>query len=137
MPRFDYGVANHKIILDRQTQSIADDLLPLSQDAFSRIRTTKKLDLALAIVSKPQSKDAVILTTTFRERGPWSQMTDAYTQSKPLVCGIEVKTASGDSLEAKAQFAIWSAAGLMHIQRLIQQPASSVQPYFGFVVVGH
>ena len=65
----------------RGTQSIAEDLFPLTHSVFRKFRTVKKMDLALAIIPEAQSQDALLLKVAFKDHGPPSPMTDAHTRS--------------------------------------------------------
>lgn len=67
-------------------------------------------------------------------------MTDAYTSTVPLVCGIEVKEPGGDYNEAIMQLGIWSAAGLEKVRGLGGRTADGTaagEPFLGWTVVGH
>lgn len=66
-----------------------------------------------------------------------SHLTDAYTGTIPLVCGIEVKQPSGDSIEAVAQLGVWCAAALTKISALGGVPCEEVLPFIGWTIVGH
>ncbi len=65
-------------------------------------------------------------------------MTDAYTSTVPLVCGIEVKEGGGDYNEAIMQLAIWCAAGLEKVKRLNPSVEyEQLQPFIGWTIIGH
>ena len=71
-------------------------------------------------------------------------MSDAYTSTIPLVCGIEVKESGGDYNEAVTQLGIWSAAcleKLMQLRRSSSRNATDsgeyLLPIVGWTVVGH
>jgi hypothetical protein len=73
-------------------------------------------------------------------------MTDAYTNTVPLVCGVEVKESGGDYNEAVMQLGIWSAAGLEKVLALsggvgeteVESGAGAGgEPFLGWTVVGH
>jgi hypothetical protein len=73
-------------------------------------------------------------------------MSDAYTSTIPLVCGIEVKESGGDYNEAVTQLGIWSAACLEKLKQLHRGSGGatdslgsgeSLLPIVGWTVVGH
>jgi hypothetical protein len=98
-----------------QTQTIDRAFLPLHMSQS----LAKKADLALAFSSDNIEVAAVIQSLSKTHSGiPLSQMTDAYTSTVPLVCGIEVKERGGDYNEAIVQLAIWCAAGLERLRGL-------------------
>lgn len=73
----------------------------------------KKADLALAF-SSDHPAVARALEPVYKANPDLalSQMTDVYTSTVPLVCGLEVKEQGGDYNEAVLQLGIWCAAGL-------------------------
>lgn len=80
-----------------QTQTIDRSVLP--QHPF--LSFAKKADLALAFSCENRTVAAAI--EPVRTANPdvnLSQMTDAYTSTVPLVCGVEVKERGGDYNEA-------------------------------------
>jgi hypothetical protein len=65
-------------------------------------------------------------------------MSDAYTSTLILACGIEVKEAGGDYNEALVQLGVWSAAALEKTRSLMKLDQSSdLKPYIGITVIGH
>ena len=129
MPK-QYGRA----IANRQTQNIDEDLLPIDTATSS---PTKNLDLAIAIVPSLHCHDAIIVEQALKRHGRISQMTDVYSSTVPLVCGIEVKDTGGDKNEAIAQLAIWSTTSLRHVKKTIGLPAIKLLPFVGWTVIGH
>ena len=103
-----------------QKQRLNPKCLPYS--VSEAVPIEKKTDLALAIVPQPGSLDEDRLQLAFQKHGTLSQMNDAYTRKVPLVCGIEVKTPSGDVAEANAQLGIWYAAGLSRLKQMTNLP---------------
>lgn len=104
-------------------------------------RLNKNCDLALAIAPKSNT-DQELLKRALNRHGSVSQMLDAYTCRIPLTCGIAVKEFGGDGNEAIAQLAIWSAAGLFHVQQMLAIEtqtfdAAALLPLPGWTVVGH
>jgi hypothetical protein len=65
-------------------------------------------------------------------------MTDAYTSTVVLGCGIEVKGSGGDYNEATIQLGIWCSAGLEKLQSMITTDTAETQkPLLGWTVIGH
>ena len=66
-------------------------------------------------------------------------MSDAYTSSIVLACGIEVKEPGGDYNEAIMQLGIWCAAGLAKMKSMVRADAEHepLQPLLGWTVIGH
>jgi len=125
----------------RQTQTIEPLLLPSLLQ--SSLTVARKADLAIAF--SPHDQDVGPAIQTYLHRSPGvalSQMQDAYISTIPLVCGIEVKQAGGDSNEGLTQLAIWSTAGLEKTEHLRRRRTSQKSPgiplpVVGIVVVGH
>ena len=67
-----------------------------------------------------------------------SQMSDAYTGTLVLACGIEIKESGGDYNEALLQLGVWSAAGLEKLYSLLDEESHpSALPLLGITVIGH
>ena len=67
-----------------------------------------------------------------------SQMSDAYTSTLILGCGIEVKASDGDCDEASMQLGVWCAAGLEKLRRLYPvKDDHDLRPLIGITVIGH
>lgn len=125
----------------RQTQTIEPSFLPSLPTTSLAI--AKKADLALAFSPYDQNIGPIIQSYLSRNPGSTlSQMQDAYTSLIPLVCGLEVKQAGGDSNEGLTQLAIWATAGLEKVEQLRRSSPGNgrprmIQPVVGIVVVGH
>ena len=63
-------------------------------------------------------------------------MTDPYTETIPMACGIKVKGLGGNRDEAIVQYGIWAAVGLAKVKELVDE-ATVLQPVLGWTVVGH
>jgi hypothetical protein len=82
---------------------------------------TKKADLALAFCPHHPQVETVLYDVHRNQPGMGlSQMTDAYTSTVVLACGIEVKETGGDYNEAVMQLGVWCAAGLEKIRSMIK-----------------
>jgi hypothetical protein len=114
-----------------QTQAIDRAFLPLHVSQS----LAKKADLALAFSADNVEVAAVLQSLSKTHSGiPLSQMTDAYTSTVPLVCGIEVKERGGDYNEAIVQLAIWCAAGLERLRGLREIGQNhTLQPQTAFI----
>ncbi|KAK5215850.1 hypothetical protein LTR96_011324 [Exophiala xenobiotica] len=94
-----------------QTQSIEPRFLPTLPEATNPF--AKKADIALAF--KPYHDRVRQFLEDVRSKRPGmslSQMSDAYTSSVVLGCGVEIKESGGDYNEAVVQLGIWCSAGL-------------------------
>ena len=91
----------------------------------------RKADLALAFNPYHGSVESE-LTTARTKYGnlTLSQMSDAYTSTLILGCGIEVKESGGDYNEALLQLSVWSAAGLEKMWSLFRT-LDFVRPLIG------
>jgi hypothetical protein len=136
-------VYTKKLLLtrSRQTQTIEPSFLPSLPT--TSLTVAKKADLAIAF--SPYDHDIGPVIQSYLSRNPGStlsQMQDAYTSSIPLICGLEVKQAGGDSNEGLTQLAIWTTAGLEKVEQLQRRNpglrrSGMIQPIVGIVVVGH
>ncbi|KAG0644966.1 hypothetical protein D0Z07_9315 [Hyphodiscus hymeniophilus] len=122
-----------------QTQSIDPTVLPF----HASMSLAKKADLALSFsIEHPTVLESVEPIYTANPSINLSQMTDAYTSTVPLVCGLEVKERGGDYNEAITQLAIWSAAGLERLRELRErvrtpEDQEDLPPFLGWTVIGH
>jgi len=122
--------------------SVVEPLL-LPSLPHNSLAVARKADLAIAF--SPYDEDVGPAIQSYLHGSPdiaLSQMQDAYTSTIPLVCGIEVKQAGGDSNEGLTQLAIWSTAGLEKTEQLRRRRiAHDIRgiplPVMGVVVVGH
>lgn len=124
--------------MNRQTQSIETCLLPVLPDA--PIPFAKKADLALAFCPHHPQVETVLNEVYRSQPGmSLSQMTDAYTSTVALACGIEVKETGGDYNEAVMQLGVWCAAGLEKIRSMRRAGVEQtlLQPLLGWTVIGH
>jgi hypothetical protein len=65
-------------------------------------------------------------------------MSDAYTSTVVLGCGIEIKESGGDYNEATMQLGVWSAAGLEKMRSMLDVKTSgAVMPLLGITAIGH
>ena len=65
-------------------------------------------------------------------------MSDAYTSSVVLGCGVEIKESGGDYNEAVLQLGIWCSAGLQKRGELSTIDISpSQKPLLGWTIIGH
>ena len=69
-------------------------------------------------------------------------MSDPYTQMLALMLGIEVKAQYGNEVEARAQLAVWLAAGLKHRRDVATAATGNAAamdevPMLGWTVIGH
>lgn len=115
--------------LPRLLSTLPDTVFPLA----------RKADLALSF--NPYHPDVEDQWDDLRMEHPGlslSHMTDAYTSTLVLGCGIEVKESGGDYNEAIMQVGVWSAAALEK-WRTFTDPSSApnLQPDLGFTVFGH
>ena len=127
-----------------QTQSIDPSLLPQhGSRSFA-----KNADIAFAFSSDHPTVAAAIEPVRKANRNmALSQMTDAYTSTVPLVCGLAVKEQGGDYNQAVTQLGIWSAAGLERLRGLWTLSRGNIgrgvgeeeelPPFLGWTVVGH
>jgi hypothetical protein len=66
-----------------------------------------------------------------------SQMSDAYTSTVVLGCGLEVKELGGDYNEAVMQLGIWCSAGLEKMWSLCNGDSSkTIKPLIGITAIG-
>lgn len=102
--------SNHQLLQLKslQTQSINCNYLPISA---AHIPVSKKADYAL-VYSRRDPAVRSICDHFDRAGLTLSQMTDTHTKRLMMAVGTEIKPAGGNSQEALAQLAIWSAAGL-------------------------
>lgn len=110
------------------------DLIPV--DPTSPTSFDTYLDLCVAIEPPPNSTGARILQSALRIHGSLSQMTDAYTSTVALVCGVAVKPYGGDANDALVRLSVWSAAGLQAVANVTNIAKTEVPPFFGWTVVG-
>lgn len=123
-----------------QTQTIGPSFVPQhASQSFAQ-----KTDFALAF--SDGAEDVARTTEPVLKARPGlalSQMTDAYTSTLPLVCGVEVKEQGGNYNEAIVQLAVWSAAGLARLNSLWKNGSQyrdrlgGLPPFLGWTVVGH
>ncbi|TIA27945.1 hypothetical protein D6C78_10964 [Aureobasidium pullulans] len=69
-----------------------------------------------------------------------SPMTDAYTATLPLMCGLEVKRLDGSEEEAQLQLMVWQAAMLAHLDYLRKtggSPNLPLPPVVAWTVTNH
>lgn len=99
---------------DIRQQSLEQTLLPM----YAGQPIVKKADLALGFDSKHASDGDIIENITSTRTEPLSQMSDSYTSTIPLPCGVEIKMSGGDHNEGVTQLAIWCAAGLARLLQL-------------------
>ncbi|KAI5235341.1 hypothetical protein E4T42_09729 [Aureobasidium subglaciale] len=69
-----------------------------------------------------------------------SPMTDAYTATIPLVCGLEVKRLGGSEEEAQLQLMVWQTAMLAHLDYLRKiggNPDLPLLPVVAWTVTNH
>ncbi|KAG9511645.1 hypothetical protein KCV07_g10026, partial [Aureobasidium melanogenum] len=69
-----------------------------------------------------------------------SPMTDAYTATIPLVCGLEVKRLDGSEEEAQLQLMVWQTAMLAHLDYLRKiggNPDLPLPPVVAWTVTNH
>ncbi|KAI4732663.1 hypothetical protein E4T50_16770 [Aureobasidium sp. EXF-12298] len=69
-----------------------------------------------------------------------SPMTDAYTATLPLVCGLEVKRLDGSEEEAQLQLMVWQTAMLAHLDYLREiggSPDLPLPPVVAWTVTNH
>ncbi|TIA33120.1 hypothetical protein D6C78_07769 [Aureobasidium pullulans] len=69
-----------------------------------------------------------------------SPMTDAYTATLPLVCGLEVKRLDGSEEEAQLQLMVWQTAMLAHLDYLRKiggSPDLPLPPVVAWTVTNH
>jgi hypothetical protein len=121
----------------RQTQSIDPRFLPIlpgTTDPFA-----KETDFALAF--NPYHDRVRPILEDVRSKRPGtdlSQMSDVYTSSVVLGCGLEIKGPGGNHDEAVVQLGIWCAAGLLQRRELSTTDISpSQKPLLGWTVIGH
>lgn len=114
-----------------QTQSIDPQYLPTLANSPTPLQ--KKADVALCFT--PDHVEVADLRHRFGST-TLSQMTDPYTKTIPMACGIEVKGSGGNRDEAIVQFGVWAAAGLAKVEDLLDRPKLR-QPLLGWTVVGH
>lgn len=66
-----------------------------------------------------------------------SQVSDAYTSSVMLGCGIEVKESGGDYDEAVVQLGIWCSSGLEKMRSMnTRVMLKTFKPLLGWTVIG-
>ncbi|KAK2626207.1 hypothetical protein QTJ16_004469 [Diplocarpon rosae] len=136
-----------------QTQTVLPELHP----QHVSLSFEKKADLAFSFSPKhPIVRETIAPIHRNRPSVALSQMTDSYTRTVPLVCGIEVKEKGGDYNEAVLQLAVWCAAGLEAVQGLWELACSGaanagpdvreggggddedpLPPFVGWTVIGH
>ncbi|KAL8627070.1 hypothetical protein Q9189_007238, partial [Teloschistes chrysophthalmus] len=97
-----------------QTQSINRNYLPISA---VHIPVSKKADYTL-VYSRRDPAIRNICDQFDRAGLTLSQMTDTHTKRLMMAVGTETKPAGGNSQEALAQLAIWSAAGFTKLRDL-------------------
>jgi hypothetical protein len=121
----------------RQTQSIDSRFLPILPE--TTVPFAKKVDIVLAF--KPYHDRVRKILEEVRSKRPgmnMSQMSDAYTSSVVLGCGVEIKASGGDYDEAVVQLGIWCSAGLQKKRELSTTDVSpSQKPLLGWTVIGH
>jgi hypothetical protein len=65
-------------------------------------------------------------------------MSDAYTSTVVLGCGMEVKESGGDYNEAVMQLGIWCSAGLEKMWSLCKEDSGkTMKPLIGITAIGH
>lgn len=120
----------------RQTQSIESRFLPTLPD--TAVPFAKKADVALTF--KPYHDRVRSSLEAVRRKRPGmtlSQMSDAYTSSVVLGCGIEIKESGGDYNEAVVQLGIWCSAGLQKTQEMrIADTSLPHKPLLGWTIIG-
>lgn len=99
----------------------------------------KKADITLAF--KPSHERVGKSLGDFQSKRPGislSQMSDAYTSTVVLGCGVEIKESGGDYNEAVLQLGIWCSAGLQKRGDLSTIDISpSQKPMLGWTIIGH
>ncbi|KAI4193567.1 MAG: hypothetical protein LQ350_008252 [Teloschistes chrysophthalmus] len=108
--------SNHQLLQLKslQTQSINRNYLPISA---VHIPVSKKADYTL-VYSRRDPAIRNICDQFDRAGLTLSQMTDTHTKRLMMAVGTETKPAGGNSQEALAQLAIWSAAGFTKLRDL-------------------
>ena len=119
----------------RQSQLIDPAFLPVTPSTTF----IKKADLAFGFDPWHEKvRKAIDPFTNMYPETRLSHTTDSYTSTIPLVCGIEVKQSSGNSIEALAQLGVWCAAVLRKTKSLAGHVAyQNIPPALGWTVVGH
>jgi hypothetical protein len=122
---------------NRQTQSISSELLPTLPETI--LPFARKADLALGFNPfHAQVKPTINEVYCARPGFSLSQMSDAYTSTVVLGCGIEIKESGGDYNEATMQLGVWSAAGLEKMRSMLDVKTSgAVMPLLGITAIGH
>ncbi|KAH9204357.1 hypothetical protein DL95DRAFT_398581 [Leptodontidium sp. 2 PMI_412] len=127
-----------------QTQQIDPSFLPILPNTTTIV---KKADIAIGFSPYNAVTGRRIQSYLgLNQESCLSHMSDAYTSTIPLVCGIEVKESGGDYNEAVTQLGIWSAACLEKLKQLHRGSGGatdslgsgeSLLPIVGWTVVGH
>ena len=66
------------------------------------------------------------------------QMSDAYTSTVVLGCGMEAKESGGDYNEAVMQLGVWCSAGLEKMWSLCNgDSGKTMKPLIGITAIGH
>ncbi|MCJ1476734.1 hypothetical protein MMC13_005403 [Lambiella insularis] len=124
-------------VISVQTQSITSELLPTLPETI--LPFARKADLALSFNPfHARVKTTIDEVYCARPGLNLSQMSDAYTSTVVLGCGLEVKESGGDYNEATMQLGVWSAAGLEKMQSMLDMTSSGViMPLLGITAIGH
>jgi hypothetical protein len=65
-------------------------------------------------------------------------MSDVYTSTIILGCGVKIKESSGDYNEATMQLGVWATAGLKKIESMLNvETSKAVMPLLGITAIGH
>jgi hypothetical protein len=121
----------------RQTQSIASELLPTLPESI--LPFARKADLALGFNPfHAEVKSTIDEVWCTRPGLSLSQMSDAYTSTIVLGCGVEIKESGGDYNEATMQLGVWAAAGLKKMESMLDvETSEAVMPLLGITAIGH
>lgn len=118
-----------------QNQAIYGDFL--SKRDLSNKAIHRRSDMALQF----DRKNADVATSLAKRAGneSLSPLTQRCSARRPIACGIEIKAAGGDDVEASTQMAVLSAAVLRKMRQLGLVPPEPEVPLMtiGWTVVGH
>ena len=114
--------ANLLELFDIRQQKIEQSLLPL----FKGRPIVNKVDLALGFTTTEATEGDIIEVITLTRTEPLSQMSDPFTSTIPLPCGIRINMRSGDQNEGITRLATWFAAGLARLSQLSRIAGSEV-----------
>lgn len=120
-----------------QTQAINNSLLPTLPESV--LPFARKADLVLAFSPyHPRVTSTLESIHRLLPRMSLSQMSDAYTSTVVLGCGLEVKGSGGDYDEAVMQLGVWCSAGLEKMCSLWDaKSGKAMKPLIGITVIGH